>query len=101
MLAEYDEQGNYKYPEGFNPDTNEWIEGFEAQREAWEQEYALAQSRWEAHKEQVRGAIEAEANAPEAAEQGGSSFSSESDDAFGTLADDASLAALREKLSGN
>jgi small subunit ribosomal protein S1 len=102
MLAEYDEQGNYKYPEGFNPDTNEWIEGFEAQREAWEQEYAQAQTRWEAHKEQVRGALEAEANAPEAAEQaGGSSFSSESDDRFGTLADDASLAALREKLSGS
>ncbi|NLT25671.1 MAG: S1 RNA-binding domain-containing protein, partial [Microbacteriaceae bacterium] len=100
MLAEYDEQGNYKYPEGFNPDTNEWMEGFEAQREAWELEYSQAQSRWEAHKEQVRAAIESEAEAPEAA-SGSSSFSSESDDAFGTLADDESLAALREKLAGH
>jgi small subunit ribosomal protein S1 len=24
MAAEYDEQGNYKYPEGFDPETNEW-----------------------------------------------------------------------------
>src|ERR1700755_218658 len=24
MLTEYDEQGNYKYPDGFDPETNEW-----------------------------------------------------------------------------
>ena len=53
MLTEYDEQGNYKYPEGFDPETNEWREGFEAQREKWEQDYAAAQARWEAHKKQV------------------------------------------------
>ena len=28
MPAEYDEQGNYKYPEGFDPNTNEWIAGY-------------------------------------------------------------------------
>ena len=56
MLTEYDEQGNYKYPEGFDPETNEWREGFEAQREKWEQEYAAAQARWEAHKKQVAAA---------------------------------------------
>ena len=33
MAAAYDEQGNYKYPEGFDPETNEWLEGFEKQRE--------------------------------------------------------------------
>ena len=27
MAAEYDEQGNYKYPEGFDPETNEWLDG--------------------------------------------------------------------------
>ncbi len=27
MAAEYDEQGNYKYPEGFDPETNEWLPG--------------------------------------------------------------------------
>ena len=99
MLAEFDEQGNYKYPDGFNPDTNEWMEGFEAEREAWEQEYAQAQARWEAHKEQVRNVMDAEPVATEAPQTG--SFSSESDDSFGTLADDESLAALREKLAGN
>ena len=98
MLAEFDEQGNYKYPEGFNPETNEWMEGFEAEREAWEQEYAQAQARWEAHKEQVRKALAAEPVATEAPQ---GSFSSESDDSFGTLADDESLAALREKLAGH
>ncbi|MEB0222597.1 hypothetical protein QN393_26190, partial [Pseudomonas sp. AB12(2023)] len=50
MLTEYDDQGNYKYPEGFDPETNEWREGFENQREKWEQDYAAAQARWEAHK---------------------------------------------------
>ncbi len=40
MTASYDEQGNYIYPEGFDPDTNEWKEGYEEQRAAWEQQYA-------------------------------------------------------------
>src|SRR5690606_34300322 len=53
MVAEYDAEGNYKYPEGFDPETNEWKPGFESQREKWEQEYAAAQARWEAHKHQV------------------------------------------------
>ena len=99
MLAEYDEAGNYKYPEGFDPETNEWKEGFEEQREAWEQEYALAQSRWEAHKKQVAQALESEQTA-EAVPAQAASYSSESTGA-GTLADDESLAALREKLVGN
>ncbi|MBX3087457.1 MAG: 30S ribosomal protein S1 [Cryobacterium sp.] len=98
MLTEYDEQGNYKYPEGFDPETNEWREGFEDQREKWERDYAAAQQRWEAHKKQVAAA--AEDLAEEAASEGASSFSSETV-ASGTLADDESLAALREKLAGN
>ncbi|MCU1402753.1 MAG: ribosomal protein, partial [Microbacteriaceae bacterium] len=97
MLTEYDEQGNYKYPDGFDPETNEWKEGFETQREKWEQDYAAAQARWEAHKKQVAAAAnEVIADVPAA----GSSFSSDSESA-GTLADDESLAALREKLSSN
>ncbi len=99
MLTEYDEQGNYKYPEGFDPETNEWREGFEAQREKWEQEYAAAQARWEAHKKQVAKGLE-EAAVEGAAASAGSTFSSETASA-GTLADDESLAALREKLSSN
>ncbi|WP_420096027.1 30S ribosomal protein S1, partial [Brevibacterium sediminis] len=57
MPQEYDEDGNYKYPEGFDPETNEWVEGYEAQRETWEQQYAAAQERWEEHKKQVAKAI--------------------------------------------
>ncbi|GGA56928.1 30S ribosomal protein S1 [Pseudoclavibacter endophyticus] len=101
MLAEYDEQGNYKYPEGFDPETNEWKEGFEEQRDAWEQEYALAQSRWEAHKKQVVATLENEQVAePTTTPVSASSFATDSN-GVGTLADDESLAALREKLSGS
>ena len=58
MAAEYDEQGNYKYPEGFDPETNEWLPGFESQREKWEKQYAEAHTRWEAHKAQVEAAVQ-------------------------------------------
>jgi hypothetical protein len=98
MVTEYDEQGNYKYPEGFDPTSGEWLEGFEAQRDAWEAEYAAAQARWEAHKKQILAAEATEAELE--ARPSGNSFSSESSSG-GTLADDASLAALREKLSSN
>ena len=102
MTAEYDEEGNYKYPEGFDPETNEWMEGYEAQREAWEEEYAQAEARWKAHKEQVAKALEADTEAaatrPDPAEN--ASSSTESEDSAGTLASDEALAALREKLTG-
>ena len=102
MAAEYDEQGNYKYPEGFDPETNEWLEGYDAQREAWEAEYAAAHARWEAHKAQVAKALEEEqeSGAP-AASAGNTSYSSAPSEASGTLASDEALAALREKLTGN
>ena len=104
MAAEYDEEGNYKYPEGFDVETNEWMEGFETERAAWEQQYADAQARWEAHKEQVRRSLqeEATAGADAGAGLGGSSYSSEAPSSDGgTLASDEALAALREKLTGN
>ena len=99
MAADYDENGQYKYPEGFDPTTNEWKAGFEEARAKWEKEYAEAHSRWEAHKKQVAAANEAAANLPDAGEPvaAASSYSSESTEA-GTLAGDESLAALRDKL---
>ena len=102
MAAEDDEQGNYKYPEGFDPETNEWLEGYDAQREAWEAEYAAAHARWEAHKAQVAKALEEEqeSGAP-TAPAGNTSYSSAPSEASGTLASDEALAALREKLTGN
>ncbi|MDO5048275.1 MAG: 30S ribosomal protein S1 [Actinomycetaceae bacterium] len=99
MAAEYDENGNYKYPEGFDPETQEWMEGYDEQRIAWESQYAQAQARWEAHKAQVARALEEDAeSAPKIEEQASYSTPVESE---GTLASDEALAALREKLTNN
>ncbi|MBR4414139.1 MAG: 30S ribosomal protein S1 [Aeriscardovia sp.] len=114
MPAEYDENGNYKYPEGFDPSTNEWIEGYEEQREQWESEYATAHDLWEEHKAFIskqRAAAEKSAAedgqdqaeeepAEEPAEEStANSYHSETK-SEGTLASDDQLAALREKLMG-
>ena len=106
MAQEYDEDGNYKYPEGFDPETNEWLEGFDAQREAWEREYSAAQARWEEHKKQVAkaNAADAEAGNEDASSSDASAaanYSSDDSTDEGTLASDEALAALREKLAGN
>ncbi|CAN3980088.1 30S ribosomal protein S1 [Kitasatospora purpeofusca] len=105
MAASYDDQGNYIYPEGFDPEANDWLSGFEKQREEWERQYAEAQSRFEQHQAQVIKSREADAEA--AAEGGdavaaaaGGSYSSSSDEGSGALASDEALAALREKLAG-
>ncbi|ALC99128.1 30S ribosomal protein S1 [Actinomyces sp. oral taxon 414] len=103
MAAEYDENGNYKYPEGFDPESNEWLEGYDAQREAWEAEYAAAHERWEAHKAQVARAMEQDTDTGDAG-PGSASYSSSASEAGGALASDEALAALRdlrEKLTGN
>ena len=60
MPARYDESGNFIYPEGFDPDTQEWKPGFEAAREEWERQYAMAQERFLAHKKQKAEAKAAE-----------------------------------------
>jgi small subunit ribosomal protein S1 len=56
MTARYDAQGNFIYPEGFDPDTQEWKPGYETQREEWERQYALAQERFMAHRKQKKEA---------------------------------------------
>ncbi|RIQ21358.1 30S ribosomal protein S1 [Jiangella rhizosphaerae] len=98
MAADYDDQGNYKYPEGFDPETNDWLPGYEKQREEWERQYAEAHARWEAHKSQIESAQEADA---EAKADNPSSYTSGDDEGAGTLASDEALQALREKLTGN
>lgn len=60
MPARYDENGNFIYPEGFDPDTQEWKPGFEAAREEWERQYAEAQARFLAHRKQREEAKAAE-----------------------------------------
>src|SRR3712207_2465513 len=101
MAASYDEQGNYIYPEGFDPETGEWLEGYDEARERWEKQYADAQARFEAHRKQI-----AEAKAADAEAAAGGSYSSaaetedETTSTGGTLASDEALAALRAKLAG-
>ena len=63
MPARYDESGSFIYPEGFNPQTQEWQPGYEAQREEWERQYAEAQARFLAHKKQKSEAQAADAAA--------------------------------------
>ncbi|GGO02176.1 30S ribosomal protein S1 [Microbispora rosea subsp. aerata] len=99
MSATYDEHGNYIYPEGFDPETGEWLEGFDKQREEWERQYAEAQARFEAHRSQIEKArMEEAAAANEAAPSYGGESGSQS--GGGALASDEALAALREKLAG-
>jgi small subunit ribosomal protein S1 len=100
MAAEYDEAGNYKYPEGFDPETNDWLPGYEKQREEWERQYAEAHARWEAHRKQIDDAAKAEAEARTESPEAPTSYSSDVPVVEGTLASDEALAALREKLTG-
>ncbi len=104
MPATYDDKGAYVYPDGFDPETGEWLEGYDTQREQWEKQYAEAQQRFEAHKKQVAEARKAEAEAQAEAEAP-TAYSSEAaaedeQEGAGTLASDEALAALREKLTG-
>ena len=113
MADSYDEGGNYIFPEGFDSETNEWLEGYEKQREEWEGRYAEAERRHKMHTAQMEKTAK-----DEAAEAANTNYSSESGQALadaegdspaasapastgGSLASDAQLAALREKLSGN
>jgi small subunit ribosomal protein S1 len=98
MAAQYDEQGAYIYPEGFDSETNEWLPGYETQRDAWERQYAEAQARYEAHQRQIE-----EARRSEAAATGGTSYSSDApaeSPSGGALASDEALNELRRKLTG-
>jgi small subunit ribosomal protein S1 len=115
MPATYDDQGNYMYPEGFDPESGDWLAGYDAQREEWERQYAEARARFEAHRRQVE---ESRAKAEEEVEVGGEATAATSQSApraprgasrpaapdsnapSGTLASDEALAALRDKLSG-
>jgi len=101
MSATYDDQGNYIYPEGFDPETGEWLEGFDDQRAVWEEQYAKAHERWEAHVKQQAEAKVAEAEAGDATSySSGGDVEEEAPQTGGSLASDEALQALREKLTG-
>ena len=100
MEAQYDEHGNYIYPEGFDPETNEWLPGFEEQRAEWERRYLQARARYEAHRAQVQAAQQAEA----AADGGGGPSSYSSDQAEqppASAVDEDTLRRLREQFGGS
>ena len=106
MEAQYDDKGEYIYPEGFDPETQEWLEGYDSQREEWEKRYAKARERFEAHKKQLEDAQKADADAASGAGEA-TSYSSDASggdaaeaESGGSLASDEALAALREKLAG-
>jgi small subunit ribosomal protein S1 len=105
MYAEYDDKGQYKYPDGFDAATGEWQPGHEEARAKWEKEYSEANVRWVEHKKQVAEANKLAATLPDvpapAADNAPESHTTESTEteSAGTLADDESLSALRDKLT--
>jgi small subunit ribosomal protein S1 len=110
MAATYDEAGNYLYPEGFDPETGEWLEGYDAQKAIWEGQYAEAHTRWEAHKRQIEESRKAELEAGQVSNYSSDDAAGDSpppptqssapSPADGSLASDEALQALREKLTG-
>jgi small subunit ribosomal protein S1 len=100
MAATYDDQGNYVYPDGFDPETGEWLEGFDKQREEWERQYAEAHARWEAHKKQIEDAKTADVEAGEASTYSSAAAPKDDTPVEGALASDEALQAIREKLTG-
>ncbi|MGB9224575.1 MAG: 30S ribosomal protein S1, partial [Mycobacterium sp.] len=102
MADSYDEQGNYIFPEGFDAETNEWLEGFDTQRTEWESRYAEAERRHKMHTAQMEKFAEAEAAGHGGGDHSSGSNGAPSENAAGgSLASDAQLAALREKLAGS
>jgi small subunit ribosomal protein S1 len=93
MAADYDDKGNYRYPEGFDVSTNEWKPGYEEARGKWEADYAEAHQRWELHKTQVKAMREKLADLPDAVP------SEAATPAEGSLAQDESLSSLRDQLA--
>src|SRR5258707_335614 len=84
MPATYDEQGNYVYPDGFDPESGEWLEGFDAQGEEWERQDAEAAARFEAHPRQAAEArSKAEGNEGGGEAEGASSHTAGSTGAEG------------------
>lgn len=106
MADSYDENGNYIFPEGFDPETNEWLEGFDEQRQEWEARYAESERRFQLHTQQIeRHRAAAEEASAESADHGSANYSAEpassGSSTTGSLASDEQLAALKEKLAGN
>ena len=94
-LNQYDADGNYIYPEGFDSETNDWKPGYEAQKLEWERQYAEAHAKWEAHKAQAGDSKKSDADSAESTQAAPTSVGE------GALAEDEGLQALRDKLTDN
>jgi small subunit ribosomal protein S1 len=94
-LNQYDADGNYIYPEGFDSETNDWKPGYESQKLEWERQYAEAHAKWEAHKAQAGDSKKSDADSAESTQAEPTSVGE------GALAEDEGLQALRDKLTDN
>jgi small subunit ribosomal protein S1 len=94
-LNQYDADGNYIYPEGFDSETNDWKPGYESQKLEWERQYAEAHAKWEAHKAQAGDSKKSDADSAESTQAAPTSVGE------GALAEDEGLQALRDKLTDN
>lgn len=110
---DFDSNGNYIFPEGFDPETNEWKQGFEDEKAAWEANYMKAREAWEEHKEYVKKLAEAEAQITETEgsktaksrlrkKSSGNQSQTFGDDiqTVNSLEGNADLAALKDSLKG-
>jgi small subunit ribosomal protein S1 len=111
--TDFDDNGNYIYPEGFDPAKNEWKPGFDDQKAQWEANYVAARSTWEAHKAYVveltakeEGIAPAENDKSKALEKKRTRKSEPQNQSFGevntsgALEGNADLEALKESLKG-
>ncbi len=102
MTASYDENGNYIYPEGFDPETNEWKPGYEEQQAAWEAQWTQARALWEAHRKQAEQAVEAEQEAVVEEMNAATYVAGDTDTPVeSAFASDEALQALKEQLNGD
>jgi small subunit ribosomal protein S1 len=111
VATDFDENGNYVYPEGFDSETQEWKKGYEEQKTAWETNYLASKQIWESHRkfilalrEREESIVEVEEVAPTVQKRtrkktvtGEQSFGNL--DGSTTLGDNADLAALKTQLS--
>ena len=94
-LNQYDADGNYIYPEGFDSETNDWKPGYESQKLEWERQYAEAHAKWEAHKAQAGDSKKSDTDSAESTQAAPTPVGE------GALAEDEGLQALRDKLTDN
>ena len=104
MDAEYDDAGNYIYPEGFDPETDEWLDGLRRPQRRGLGEAVRRGPARASRRTRSRSRRPSKADA-EAVTETPATYSSDSSrrprrEAAGTLASDEALAALREKLTG-